>query len=505
MNILQKAGKAIRYLFITIGSALFGHKSPKPPQSVSSIAELEAYLNKLVEFGAPPGLSLAVAKDGAIVYNKAFGLADGPKRVAATPETVYQWMSLSKIVTATAIVQLHERGGLNIHDEVSTHLPFFKVQYPSDGSEKITIQHLLNHSSGLPDLQGVFDMFHMEGESTPAQAALVKKALADDSTLKFEPGSQGTYINTGYLVLSAIVETVSGQSFRDYIVEHIFRPLGMEHTDYVYSEEMIQRAAAGSQPNAAIVNMFVALSNDRLDDAIRETVNGSSAGDASRFLMAFLNGGELDGVRILSPESVAMMTRDEYIVEVKGGATSVYQGLSNGLGWWTWPDGERLRIMHTGGGPGFAAIMQLYPKEHLGIILLGNEFAHLQAPFQEMLSPTWLPAWIGRKDSSWLKHRRLQFHHDSEALLPGTSEAYRSGADGPVREGAMMARPRGFRLQYISIQIQIWHGEADIKNPLQFGEYLPDTLSNTKAIIFHGEGHFSILKRWSEILAQLVE
>ena len=69
----------------------------------------------------------------------------------------------------------------------------------------------------------------------------------------------------------------------------------------------------------------------------------------------------------------------------------------------------------------------------------------------------------------------------------------------------MIASPWGFRLQYISIQVQIWHGEADVKNPLQFGEYLPDTLSNTKAIIFHGEGHFSILKRWSEILAQLVE
>ena len=351
-------------------------------------------MNKLVEFGAPPGLSLAVTKDGAIVYNKAFGLVDGPNRVAVTPETVYQWMSLSKIVTATAIVQLHERGSLNIHDEVSKYLPFFKVQYPSDDSEKITIRHLLNHSSGLPDLQGVFDMFHMEGESPPAQAELVKKALADNSSLKYEPGSQGTYINTGYLVLSVIAETVSGQSFRDYVIENIFRPLGMVHTDYVYSEEMIQHAAVGSQPKAAIVNVFVALSSYRFDDVIRETVDGrmwykrfhldfpgvggviSSTGDTARFVMAFLNGGELDGARILSRESVAMMTREEHIVEVKGGPTSVYNGLRHGLGWWTWPDGERLRIMHTGAGPGFAAIMQLYPEEHLGIILLGNEFAY---------------------------------------------------------------------------------------------------------------------------------
>jgi CubicO group peptidase (beta-lactamase class C family) len=303
-------------------------------------------------------------------------------------------MSLSKIVTATAIVQLHERGSLDIHDEVSKYLPFFKVRYPSEGSEKITIRHLLNHSSGLPDLQGVFDMFHIEGESTPVQTDLVKKALADDSELKFEPGSQGTYINTGYLVLGAIVETVSGQSFRDYVVEHIFRPLGMEHSDYYYNEEMLQHAAAGSQPNAAVVNVFVALSSDLFDAVIRETVDGrmwyksfhldfpgvggiiSSAGDAARFVMAFLNGGELDGARILSPESVAMMIREENIVEVIAGPTSVYKGLRHGLGWWTWPDENRQRLMHTGGGPGFAAIMQLYPEERLGIILLGNEFAY---------------------------------------------------------------------------------------------------------------------------------
>jgi CubicO group peptidase (beta-lactamase class C family) len=394
MNGVKRAGKAIRFLLLKIRSAIFGPKSPKPPQSVGTVAELEAYLNELTEFGAPPGLSLAVAKDGAIVYNKAFGLADGPNRVAATPETVYQWMSLSKIVTSTAIIQLHERGRLNINDEVSTYLPYFKVQYPSENSEKITIRHLLNHSSGLPDLQGVFDMFYMGDESPPAQAALVKNALADNATLRYEPGSQGTYINTGHLILTAIVEKVSGRSFREYVVEHIFRPLGMAYTDYIYSENLIPRAAVGSQPDAAFVNVIVALTMNRFDEVIRETVDGrmwykrfhldfpgvggviSSANDTARFVMAFLNGGELDGVRILSPESVAMMTREQYIVEVKGGPTSVYKGLRHGLGWWTWPDGKRQRIMHTGGGPGFAAIMQLYPEERLGIILLGNEFQY---------------------------------------------------------------------------------------------------------------------------------
>jgi CubicO group peptidase (beta-lactamase class C family) len=91
---------------------------------------------------------------------------------------------------------------------------------------------------------------------------------------------------------------------------------------------------------------------------------------------AFLNGGELDGARILSPESVAMMTSEKHLVKVAPGPTSAYKGLRHGLGWWSWPDGERQRLMHTGGGPGFAAIMQLYPEEGLGIVLLGNEFEY---------------------------------------------------------------------------------------------------------------------------------
>jgi CubicO group peptidase (beta-lactamase class C family) len=93
--------------------------------------------------------------------------------------------------------------------------------------------------------------------------------------------------------------------------------------------------------------------------------------------MAFLNGGELNGAQILSPESVAMMFHEGHI-EPKGGQTaSLYKGVKHGLGWMIWPDGERLRIMHPGSVPmGFSATMQLYPEERLGIIVHGNEWAY---------------------------------------------------------------------------------------------------------------------------------
>ena len=129
------------------------------------------------------------------------------------------------------------------------------------------------------------------------------------------------------------------------------------------------------------------------DALIRETVNGrmwfnpaspdfsGAAGvngpavDTARFVMAFLNEGEVNGERILSPESVAMMFQDGHIV-AKGGPASFYKGVQHGLGWWIWPDGNRQRFMHSGDGPGFSNIMQLYPEEKLGIIVMGNEWAY---------------------------------------------------------------------------------------------------------------------------------
>ena len=394
MNALQKAGKVSKFLLATVGSTLFGTKPPKPPQHANSVTELEAYVDKLVEMSRPPGLSIVVVKDGEMVYNKSFGLVDGPNRVPATPESVYQWGSMTKPTTAVAIMQLHERGALNIDDPVTKFLPDFSVQYPSNGSERITICHLLNHSSGIGNPPDILKFTHKEDEPFPGQVELAQRILADNSKLKFEPGTQATYTNLGYTVLGAVVEAVAGQPHKDYAVENIFRPLKMEHTDYVYSDETRQHAAVGSQPNGRILSVMLPLMVTDLDSLIRETVDGrmwfergnadfsgaagviGPASDTARFVMAFLNGGELDGARILSPESVAMMTNERH-VEAKGGPAAFYKGVKHGLGWLIWPDGERLRIMHSGDVPmGFSAIMQLYPEERLGVIVHGNEWAY---------------------------------------------------------------------------------------------------------------------------------
>lgn len=395
INTLQKAGKASKFLAATVGATLFGPKPPKPPQYANSVAELEAYVNKLVEMSRPPGLSLVVVKDGEMVYNKSFGLADGPNRIPATPETIFHWGSMTKPTTATAIMQLHERGALNIDDPVTKFLPDFHVQYPSNTSERITIRHLLNHSSGIGDPGDMLEFVHEEGELFPGQVELALRLLAGNNKLQFEPGTDARYTNLGYTVLGAIIEAVAGQPHKDYAVENIFQPLKMEHADYVYNDETRQLAAVGSQPNGTISSVMLPMMGIDTEVWVRESVDGrmwfkhgnadftgaagvrSPTSDAARFVMAFLNGGELNGAQILSPESVAMMFHEGHI-EPKGGQTaSLYKGVKHGLGWMIWPDGERLRIMHPGSVPmGFSATMQLYPEERLGIIVHGNEWAY---------------------------------------------------------------------------------------------------------------------------------
>jgi CubicO group peptidase (beta-lactamase class C family) len=115
---------------LSVGLYAFAPHAPSTPKQEMNTAELETYLNQLVVSGNPPRLSVVVVRDGEVVYNNAFGFADGPRKVKATPDTVYHWWSMTKIPTALAIMQLQEQGKLVLDDEVTKVLPWFEVKYP---------------------------------------------------------------------------------------------------------------------------------------------------------------------------------------------------------------------------------------------------------------------------------------------------------------------------------------------------------------------------------------
>jgi CubicO group peptidase (beta-lactamase class C family) len=390
---------AVLVVLIGVGYLTLVAKPLKPPQAVSDLAELEVYLDDLTGHNpdSPPGLSLAVVKDGEIVYQQGFGLADGPRNIPATADTVYNQWSMVKPMTAVAALQLHEQGLLDIDDPVADYLPFFAVQYPSDSSETITIRHLLNHSSGLRNTlpPEIVNWIHFDGDPELNQTELIKEKLPDFAELAYEPGSQAVYTNVGYMVLVAVIEAASGQSYQQYMIDHIFKPLGMDQTNWTYTEAMIANEATGASPSVDLQAQMLpfVMEKEKRDALIREKRDGvmwfnhvytdqkgptgpiGPPTDTARFIMAYLNGGELDGQRILSEESVAMLTNESHILPGNTPEAADYKDydeMYQGLGWAYVEEGDDFFIAHSGGGPGFAANMRLYPDRKLGMVVLAN-------------------------------------------------------------------------------------------------------------------------------------
>lgn len=189
-------------LVAAAGGMLLRPKPPRAPTTVASVAELETYLHALTAFGRPPGLSLVVVKNGMVVYQRGFGLADSPRQIVATSETVYGWWSMTKLVTAAAVLRLQEQCKLNINDPVAKYLPFFTVASLSATRQPITIRHLLNHSSGIPNnVPALVGWIHHADQPRLDQTAYLAQVLPDYAKQRFEAGDHGEYTNVGYMVL----------------------------------------------------------------------------------------------------------------------------------------------------------------------------------------------------------------------------------------------------------------------------------------------------------------
>jgi CubicO group peptidase (beta-lactamase class C family) len=381
-------------VFGVVGIAILAPRPPSVPDAMSSPAELDQFLEALVGSGNPPSISMVVIKDGEMVYKKAFGLADGPNGIPATPDTVYHWFSATKIVTAIATMQLAEQGLVGLDDSVRDYLPFFEPDYPSTSSEAVTIANLLNHSSGLNDnIPEGFGWVHLDGEPAVDQTELVRNNLHRYDDLAFEPGSEAKYSNTAYYTLGALIEQVTGQSYEAYVVEHVLDPLGMVNTRFEYTEAMRANEGVGAHPMANFMTAFVPIVNPPWPfDYIREYDSGwiwmnrflfdgnppsgliGPAPEMARFVAAILNGGEFEGARILSQDSVNTLLYERHVQEFSPGTSDYnhYDELVSGLGWKVVRDGGRLHHSHGGSGMAFKILMRLYPDEVLGIVLLSN-------------------------------------------------------------------------------------------------------------------------------------
>ena len=244
----------------------------------------------------------------------------------------------------------------------------------------VSIRQVLNHSAGLSNAAPeIFTWLHLEGEPAVNQTALVMEKFSDYDELLFQPGSKTQYSNWGYVLLSALIEAVSGQTYEDYVLENILLPLEMNNTNFVFTESMAANEAIGSQHLIDMYTVFVPLLD--LNYVIRERVgmrwwfhrvyNDQTAPsgligpvtDMALFMKAYLN----DGSTVLQPETIALMNDVRAQLSTPGDS-------ARGLGWEAHlTEDARFYLTHSGGGPGFATIFRVYPEEKLGVVVMGND------------------------------------------------------------------------------------------------------------------------------------
>jgi D-alanyl-D-alanine carboxypeptidase len=297
-----------------------------------------------------PGVAAIVVKDGQVVLRKGYGLANVELHVAMRPDAVMPIASLTKAFTAAAILQLAERGKLSLDDDVTSYLP----GYPTRGA-KITVEHLLTHTSGISALAETADLrafAEPEGRVVDLIGDWVRDLPPD-----FAPGEKWAYLNWGYSLLGAIVERASGQTYAAFLQQSIFDPIGMTHTYYGDRRRMVPLRATGyDAPGDTAFNGLPPRGRVYHPAAAGGLL--SSVDDLARWSAA------LDGGRVLRPSSVARMFTPYRLAD---GTSTRY-----GYGWDIGEYAGHLVQEHAGGTTGYASYVVRMPDDRVFVALLSN-------------------------------------------------------------------------------------------------------------------------------------
>jgi len=301
---------------------------------------------------------VVVAKGDDVIYQKAFGLADRTFNIPNTIDTKFHIASVSKPITAAAILLLVERGKLSIDDHVSKFVPDFP------NGDRITIEELLTHYSGLDDASSTPEYDNWSRfPQTPA--SLVEKLAK--LPLQSEPGTKYSYSNSNYHLLALIIEKASGMSYGDFLARNIFRPLGMSNTAHHGADEaVIAGLSNGYMPKDA-----AGFEKPPYFDWTAKTGNGSlytTAGDLLKFHRALQHGGLLKGDTVTS--SYGFDRRDRTV----------------GMFWYRRNENGHRSVYISGSSPGFKAHFERFIDDDVAVIVLSNVYIASPSPIARDIS-----------------------------------------------------------------------------------------------------------------------
>jgi len=357
-------------------------------------SDLDEFILETMEANHIPGLSACIVKKDKLVWAKQYGWADVENKIPMAADTIQNIGSISKTITATAVMQLWEKGKFKLDDDVNTYLSF-KVRNPDYPDDPITFRQLLTHKSSIKDGQA-YGKSYACGDPTISLKDWITEYFTPGSTYydareNFHTWKPGTikiprgpraYTNVGYGLLGYLAEVLSGMDFAEYCKKHIFVPLGMTQTGWHLADIDVSRHAIPysyypenfKQPeDLELRSLLPRYGPDKQsikkgaffphclysfpnypDGLIRTSVQ-----DLSRFLRAYINGGTFEGVPILQKETIASMLSDRH--------------LGRGLCWYTQKyKGGILTWGHGGGDPGISTQMLFIPEDDTGVIVFFN-------------------------------------------------------------------------------------------------------------------------------------
>jgi CubicO group peptidase (beta-lactamase class C family) len=332
----------------------------KPTSYSKSYDAVDAYIEEQMQRLHIPGASLAIVEGEQIVHLRGFGHSRQGGEMP-TPQTPFFIGSLTKSITALAVMQLVEAGKIELDTPVQHYLPWFRVADPQ-ASAKMTVHHLLNQTSGLPlwPSEVALDDFDNSPDATERQARGLSTL-----NLKRQVGVKWEYSNYNFNLLGLIIETVSMEKYADYLQKHIFNPLGMTHTFTSKAEAKQHGLAMGYRHWFSLPFPAPDLSIPRSSLPSGQLI--SSAEDMAHYLITHLNGGRYGEAQILSSAGIDELHR--------GVAECITFGISTGkygMGWFEMDLGQTKTFSHGGNVPDFSAFMALVPEQKKAAVILFN-------------------------------------------------------------------------------------------------------------------------------------
>lgn len=313
-----------------------------------------------------PGVLVGVASRGRLVHWKAYGLANVELSVPVTDSTVFEIGSISKEFVATAVLLLVEEGRIGLDDPIHTHLHGLPSEWLG-----VTVRQLLTHTSGIPDYEEIQTYEAYRFRFTPEEIIQV----AHSRPMDFEPGTGYDYSNTGYFLLSLLVERIEGSPLGEVLEDRIFVPLGMTQTRMTDPEDIIPHRAAGYYVNGT------------MDLVNRDPTQTSATLGAGGLLSSVYDMAKWDealyGTELLSAESKEAMWTPAILPD---GTNTHY-----GFGWRTGEYQGRPVVGHNGMVAGFVASFLRIPSEEMAVIVFANRYRASSSRIRDAVLETFLP------------------------------------------------------------------------------------------------------------------